>query len=439
MSRSTSTPVGFLAKAIGTLVSADAFSIIAAAAFSIVLARTLGKDALGLYALAFALLAILQTLINCGYELSLPRTISVKPHQLGALLREAQRMKLSLLLLAIAPTATLIAVFGPDNDAYLLAFPILWLAPRSFTATYAAAFRGLLHVKPIAVVESIVTGIAHAIAIVCVFAAPSLLTVFVIFSIGECAKALWLHKRLRVHASQRLGVELPHMFALRRSAASQSIAESWPRFWKNKNVLAFAATLKRQMPVSATQILSALSSRSAILLIEALSTTSAVGVFSAANRFLSALRVAPGALLNVLIPEFSKRSAAKRLDGIRNAALIVLPIGVAVSALLHTFAEPLIVFTFGPVFRESAVVLQTLGWTFCLVMINHVLEAFLLALRREKAVNIALTLQILLILALNVTLLPHYGVIAVAWAALVAEAGALAILGTTCVIAIRRP
>jgi len=145
-------------------------------------------------------------------------------------------------------------------------------------------------------------------------------------------------------------------------------------------------------------------------------TPASVGDFSAGLRFLTALRIIPGAMLNTLVPEFS---SSRNKKNYMILFIIPLVIGIIPSLLLWWFAEPLIKFTFG--FKNAVDTLRIVAWTFPFTILNHTLEAELLSRGKEGLINIGLIISLFVILTIAFLMIPNSFAIGAAYAALIGE------------------
>jgi O-antigen/teichoic acid export membrane protein len=150
-----------------------------------------------------------------------------------------------------------------------------------------------------------------------------------------------------------------------------------------------------------------------------LSNATAVGEFTAGMRFVTTLRVIPGAILNTLLPEFSNNNENKKYIKTHLIFFIFL-FGFSISFLLWLIAEPLMMLTFG--FESAIPVLKILAWGFVLTVCSFSCEAYLISQKKEKFVNFSLVIALISTLISALIYVPTYGAIGASISAIVGEA-----------------
>jgi O-antigen/teichoic acid export membrane protein len=177
------------------------------------------------------------------------------------------------------------------------------------------------------------------------------------------------------------------------------------------------ALLRERFGWMAFGFLTVLFMRYGVLLLGWVGTPAAVGVYSAAQRFLMVLRMLPGAVLVVLLPEFARNpDRASLRQGIALsllvAAAVVLPLWIAAPVLMElTFA-----------IEEAVLPLRLMLLSFPAVLLSHLLEAYVLTLPGTQH-RLVRAMVLILLAMLPVTLLGYAvgGVPAVALAYTVME------------------
>jgi O-antigen/teichoic acid export membrane protein len=355
------------AKSIVALFFVDAISLVALVVFPIVVGRILGREALGIFSFSIAVAALARIVIEAGYDITIPRSVSTDFLKAPALFREAQLLK-HFLWLIVFPLGILSVVFLKDVRTILcVAIFMLWLVPRSYNSTCLATLRGLNYIRLGAKIESVSTAYTYIVAAGVVILFKNIVVAVFIIALGEFLKTLWFNAALRDTFQNKSLPELPEYFSL----------------WNSSE--AFKTNIREQFRLGTVNILSTLQSRSATFALAG--STIALGEYSAAMRFLTAARTLPGAVMNVLLPKFSKENS---VGGISPAALFktifaATIAGSIISGVLWLLAPWLMLGIFG--FKNSVVPLQILAWSFVFVLNNHIFEAYLLAIHKERSVS----------------------------------------------------
>lgn len=393
--------LGKLGKSVLALISTDALSLVLMVALSIFLGRTLGEEKFGIFSLSFVITAIFRTLIEAGYDIYIPRVVAAEPGRLADLLIESQTVK-NITWAITLPAAVITGLTLTGGIEFL---PLtLWLQFASVTSTLKSALRGLMRMDIILKYETAGNVLLYSLCFLAVFYYPILWLLFMLYPIIEIIKILFLHYEISV----RKKIHIPgilELFLFRFSKVSR--VEGGNYFKK----------YYAQSGLTVINFLSSFQARISTMFLGWFSKPVFVGEFSAGLRFLTAMRIIPGAFLNTLLPELSSGRNKKNW-----AVLFVFPfiVGLLISFILWYFAEPLINFTFG--FSNAVAPLKILAWTFVFTILNHTLEAKLLSVKMEKWINLGLTLSIALILVLCIMLIPAFNSSGAAWAAISGEA-----------------
>ncbi|MFP4528240.1 MAG: lipopolysaccharide biosynthesis protein, partial [Candidatus Kapaibacterium sp.] len=338
-----------------------------------------------------------RTIIESGYEIHIARESAANHSNIHNLLRESSEIKNALFMVLLIPA---IALGWLMSGSFVFVALLIWIYIWSACSGMKSALRGIGRMRSIAAVESRWSFALYAINFLLLFWLPNLLLIFAAFALAEFFKAVDYHKKLSGWA------EIPSLYRLYQIKFSI--------FSKIKSNL---AKLRAQFRLVAVNFLSVLHYRAPMIMLGLVSTSAAIGLYSAGLRFLTALRLIPGASLNVLLPEFSTAGSSRR--DLRSGMLFAVITGLVVSAGLWSGADFIMSITFD--FGEAVPVLRVLAWTFLPVSVNHICEAWLLSGRRESGVNRALASTSALILISAAISIPLGGAIAAAWCALGGE------------------
>ncbi|MDZ7269406.1 MAG: flippase [candidate division KSB1 bacterium] len=310
-------------------------------AFSVLLARTLGREALGLYTLFTAMLMPFSYAVDLGQSTSLVQEMGRAPAAGNRILKNTLLLKI---LLGLAATAGLLLFsffyFQKTEERSLFLIFGLLLLPRGLGATFEAAFR----------------------------------------SRQKMAFPMWAtvgHGALLVFTSWgllRAGHALPTIIGLLVLLEIARMISLWLRYRREEGFSLLAAgpgfdrTIAREsfataLPFFVTGLLGILHYRLDVMLLAALRGHAEVGVFGAAGSFVKVLRVAPSVIVASFFPAIAgmpKNSAQLRTLAAKTLRVqLALSLSLAVSIFL--LADWLIAKTYD--FPGTATILRVQVWS----------------------------------------------------------------------------
>lgn len=380
--------VGLFAKAAGLVVA-------------VLVARFLGASAMGLFALLFSVIFLLEILVSAGMTDSLVRDVAADPPSASALHRLALRLAVILGLAASALIAGSALTFMEPGAARSCLLVIAAGAPIS------GAF---------AVSQAVLQGLERAVFLVWANFAARLISL--------AALAIALSRGAGVEAAIAShvlfqAIALAFFFAALRQALPYRKAD-----------VSTTQLLRRSMLFAASRLLRILGIRLPSLILPAAAGLTAAGVFDAANRFSSTLGMATSASIVGLMPSFARHFAGgdSRPGTLIAYSVKYMCLGMAaISTAIALTSHFIIRFFFGDAFSAAALPLQVLAWAQVLFAMDAVLQQAMLAGGAAPAVirhSVAgLATQFTMILVLFSTL----GLPGVALAVLLGSAVALAL------------
>ena len=378
-----------LFKSAGALLTADSAGLILSVVFSIILGRLYGKEFFGVYSLSFVMATMLRTITESGYDLRIPRETAENHENVYNLIEEAQLVKNSIWLISFVPFAVFgyLSIGGFD---YIIL--LIYVIPLSMGSTYKSVLRGLGRMGIIAKIDAGLNMMMYAILITLLyFGKPEMFSIFIFFPCIEILKSIMFWNYLE----KSTGISIPLYIRNWRFALSTA------------SLIKIRKSFKSQLPLISVNFLSVWQFRSAMLAVGWAGTKSILGEYSAAQRFITFLRIIPGAILNTLLPEFSSGKQGEGDFRLLLSVLISLLIGLAVSLILTLLAEPFMMLTFR--FESAIPVLRILSWSFIPVMISLTLESYLLANKRENSIIPSMIISSSLILISALIIVPVYG------------------------------
>ncbi len=357
-------------------------------AVTIILARGLGPRLLGIYATLTALTGILAILVDFGTDMTLTRQAARDRLRVRRLAAAAGLAKT---LFTFWPAALVLVLFplfqGYDETQTRLAFALglLVLALEGVWSVFSASLKGLERMAPVARINVAGAAIQTAVA----------LSVFVVpWPLAAAAAALAASATLRV---------LCGWFSFRRSTeAPPATARQQPLTGEIRTLAPAAAVF------FLTSVVFTLHDRLDIVLVSLISGAEEAGYYGIASRFTAWLSILPGAMVAALYPYLSRRpdrdpTTFRRL---RWAAVIY---GTAAALAALVVGRPLIVLALGSEYAPAWGPLALRAWVLPLMMFAHFLAIRLYSQGRERQVAWRTAAALLVNLAANLVLVPLYG------------------------------
>lgn len=377
------------------LLLTDAVSMILMVLFSIALARIVGEETFGLFSIMIVLSMVLRSLAEAGFDIQIPRVIAANKQDAVNFIIKSQRFKNTIWLYSL-PIGLVVGII----QDVLLIVVILMIYNLAFIqfSTYKGFLRGIQRMDLIARIETGFNIIQYILLFAILFTFESLYLMFCIFAIVEFMKVVYCNKVIRINF-----IEIPKvpklLFDIDFKIRKQEISD--------------------QSKLLGVTFFSVIQFRSPMLVLWGIGSASQLGVYSAAQRFLTMLRVIPGAIINALVPEASLLRSNKADNKFINVYSAIFVIGVLISGALYFASDILMELTFG--FENASPVLAILSLSFIFVMLNSTTEAYLLAWEKENIVNLILTSAGVFAIVLSFVLYYRNGLEGVASAVVIAE------------------
>lgn len=345
---------------------------------TIVLARILGREGFGHWALLVAWASALTLFSDLGTGLWVTREAAQSPTSAALVVSSAVRLRLVALMAVGVPVTWLaMSIAGATETS---AWMVAWCVALAGAAQgcFAAALRGSESLRALLVAE-VVGVLTQAIGIgaLVVLATPSATAVLVVAALAQAVQALmnWHHWR-----------------ALRRDDSTRDDVDlDTRRHWAPGLMNA----LKASWPFAGLGLLAQLQLRWTPLALGTLGGVGELGLFGSAARVTDGLRLLPQGALGALFPVWASESAAgdvlsadaararRRLLRWTTAAALV------VSGAVIALAPAIVRLLFGPTFDDAVPPLRWLTLALSPGIASAVLRAQLLAEGRERAVAAA--------------------------------------------------
>lgn len=368
---------------------------------AVMLARFLGKDAVGLYAMLFTVSVLVEVLISIGMSDSLVRDVAARRSQATSLYFNALRLAVGVSIVPAIGLAVAAMLVGDQGDtrASLLVLAV--------STPVAGAF---------VVSQAVLQGAERVMLLTWV----SLIT--------RIASLAWLAFALSRGDGVAAGFVSKLMFQL------ASVVVFFAVLWRDRNGAKadFSpwALLSRSFPFALNRAIRDLHVRLPALVLPGTMGLAPAGVFDAANRIRSTLGMSMGAMIVGLMPSFARNVGDDQdnSDRLIGYSLKYMCLTMSAAATVLALAAGWIIqLLYGPDFAAAAQPLQLLVWAQVLVAVDAVLQQAMLATGHEYAAarhsTYGVVGQLLLILATA----PLLGLAGVSVAVLLASALPLAL------------
>ncbi len=373
---------------------------------SALIGRALGTEGLGAYAVAMAWVFPLNLVVEFGLGTLMMRDLAQDFSSASSYLETVTAVRLILggaIMLLLIAAAPLISRDPLVISGLQISAPLVIILPlfSSFTAIYKA--RGAMWPIPYLNIGMLVI--------------QATLTWIVLRAEGGVIAALILNVL---------------------TSAGQLVA-AWSIYrWKFYDPvtagLRLTATirplLRQAFPFALAAVFAALQTRLSVILLERLATTSEVGYFSAASRFVEAARLLPNAYFGALFPALSALAINRQFmrQTFRRGMFGLTGFGLAAGIGFSLLALPLLTLIYGSEFAPAALILQVLGWSLLFSLLRGGRTLYLYAVGQEGRVNRVNALVIVIQAGLSLLLIPLLQALGVALVHILIELAALVLL-----------
>jgi len=348
--------------------------------FVLVIARAMGPEKFGAYALIFAMIELLAVASGAGYVDYLTRE-AAKDECLGWGLA----LQLTLLRIGIAiPVAAIeVGVLSLTRYPHAVLVGTAWMAltmiPRSVSESVQGVLRGIHRFGSFLLIELTLGGFLVAGAILLFMRQGGLgMAIYTELVAATAAGVAGLACMLKFKTKERIWLSLSYL-------------------------------LKRSAVFNAYSFVTSLYDRFDVVLLSKLVGDYSTGIYAVAYRALSMTQILPYGLLLSLLPALSRnphgREERARLE---KAMGLLLSAGFVVILTTIVFAGPAVHLLLGASYAESVVALKILIWAAILKYANYVLNIALLAAGRERVFIRTFLVCLAVNLIGNVIFIPMY-------------------------------
>lgn len=362
------------------------------ALFVILLGREKGPEELGTFSLVFIIINIIKTINEFGYDFSLQRDIN---QNLTFEIADAQKTKNNIWFILILP-AVLILVFSTGN--YYSVTLLLYNLFYTQSSTLKSVLKGRKKMTQIPRIEGSWTLFLMLANVLCLYLFYDMLYIFIFYIVFELGKSLHFYLYVKQSEGELIGALKDYYSFSKIDRFSKKYKEQL-----NTVIMNFSANFQY---------------RSSVLATGWFGTEYALGLYSAAFRFLSIFRILPGAALDALLPEFSSDKNYNRLA-------LSMGYGALVSFLLflpvYYFSEEIIILLLTEKFAGSVEILKIMSFIFVPLTLNQIMESYLISFRKETVINITLITTAIFVIIFSYFSISHFNVTFVALFALMGE------------------
>ncbi len=379
-------------------------------AFWIVALRILGPTGNGEYAFATNLFVYFAAVTNFGLSTLVSREIARRQSDLLKIFGNALVLRLAVLM-AGAPVMVVVALayrLGGSISNVTVAVTVLIafsLIPSSINQAYAAVYAGFERTDfrgAVALGTALFTVGAGVLALLTGAGLVGLGAVAIVAGILTFATL-----------ARPLGYKLlgAYKLATRRELGEMS---------------------RSAIPLMLNELLANVFFQIDILVIQSLQGTEMVGKYNASYKFIAALTVIPVAVTLPLFPALVRAAANPEELGrwFVRAWRFLAMIGLPIVVIFTVFADGIVRSFWGERFLpEGGEVLRIFIWFLPFAFLNAMFQHVLISIDRLRTIAISFVAATALNLALNLALLPVFGIVAAAFATVIAEIVLLVLYG----------
>jgi len=367
-------------------------------------ARVLPTREFGLFALATTLGWLLSVASDFGLQLHLARSVARRPGAVGSILARWLRPRLVLAAAALALAVPATFVIAPGREAWPFFLIVCAQVASSLVEFLNHAYRGLSR-SDIEASLNLAQRLATLAAVGLLALAPTL---------GALALAL------AVPAAGVLAVSAALAFRLSRRADGGARPDPAPPSGR------FATDV---WPIGAGIVLSALYFRLDLFFVEYWHGVEAAALYNAVFRLVEAMRLVPAAVLAVVFPLLCRAGDLRILGRLAGGLAAA---GAVAAVVLAWPAGWFVMFFYGPSYAAATPAFRVLLVAVPLFFLNYALTHQLIGWDRQKVYAAVSAAALAANLALDVALVPRFGLEGAAWATVATEvvvtAGAVAAL-----------
>lgn len=350
---------------------------------AVLITRFLGTFELGTYTFITAIGSLIYLISDFGLTTLLVRKITENKDKTYEQIRSVNAVKIILCTVLLSILAIGIGIKIKNFDT-LLFIGCITVLPRLLQTSYEASIRAFLKQKYPTIIRSVNSFIQILGSIILLINGMGLISILLMLMVSEILTAIVFKVSAAKIASRN------------KPSASLSI-ESIRRVFKEGSTFFGLNFLVFSMP------------RGNIILLEYITSTVSVGIFSAGVRFINAIGLFTGALFNTYYPLISniKEDVKLKYELTKKLVLYASLIGIAGSSFLFLLAGPLINLTFR--IPEAKLILKITAFTVLPIIVYTVVQPFFYTIYKEKFLFKLFAIAFVLNFILSIILISMYG------------------------------
>jgi O-antigen/teichoic acid export membrane protein len=365
--------------------------------------RRLGVEDFGKYSFVVAFYLVFELISFFGLQNFLPREIGRRREEAGKYFVHAAALVGGVALFLVAAMNGVAAVYGLARDTYVAAVVAsVGLLPAALGAAAESSFIGIERAEFITLLTFVKRTLVTAVSILVLWLGHGIVALLIVRAAVEFASAsfsvplcLWQTRAGRVH------LEWAFIRQLLRGA----------------------------MPFAGLAVLASIYWRLDVLLLQRLVGPAEVGIYSASYRLMFLLTLVPESFMNAVYPNMARTWREDRPQFVRLAErslryLVAFALPAAAGAFV--LAKPVVLLIYEVDFARSVAVFSVLIFAVIPIYINNVFYRALFAAEQQLKSILILVVNIVVMTAGCLLLIPRWGAAGAAAALLVSLAAALA-------------
>jgi O-antigen/teichoic acid export membrane protein len=361
--------------------------------FGLIVARSLGAENFGVYAVLFAVTEMLSWASGTGFSEYLARETAKDPAEGWQIAPQMALLRLIYTVPLILTGVGILRLLGyPGWVLVACAYFCLTLVPRAISEVIQGVLRGQMLYAGFCSIE-----IAQGM--------PLLLGGgFLLINGGGLKVAI---------ATEVLASAIACVVALVAAIRLRASRGKWGEW---------STLVKRTLPFNIYPLASILYDKVDAVMISKLAGDYATGIYGVAYAALGALQLLPYGVLVSLLPALSRgvwgASQKRRLE---KAMGLLLNVGFLAVLAAIVFGDSVVRWLLGPGFSDSAIAIQILMWAIIPRYINFALGIGLLAMRRERVFIVTSSICLAVNVLGNLLLIPRFSWRAAAYVTIFTE------------------
>ncbi len=357
----------------------------------------------GKYSFVVAFYLVFELISFFGLQNFLPREIGRRREEAGKYFVHAAALVGAVALVLVAAMNGVAAVYGLARDTYLAAVVASFaLLPASLGAAAESTFIGIERAEFITLLTFVKRALVTGISIFVLWLGHGVIALLVVRAAVEFASAS-LSVPLCLWQTRGGGVRLDIAFVRR--------------------------LLRGVMPFAGLAVLASIYWRLDVLLLQRLVGPAEVGIYSASYRLMFLLTLVPESFMNAVYPNLARTWREDRGQFVRLAErslryLVAFALPAAAGA--YILAEPVVLLIYEVDFARSVAVFSLLIFAVIPIYVNNVFYRALFAAEQQMKSVLILVVNIVVMTASGLVLIPRWHAVGAAAALLISLAAAFA-------------